>query len=576
MLSRQRPWLAARLAMSPSATVRRVVFALSLATAAVILSARGFYEPDLWWHLAQGRENAAGHLVRSNTFSVLFPDYRQHYTSWLFDTVAFVAWTLGGPAGIQLVQALLVALALGVTYRACRLRGPASASAAILVLGFFVLEPRAIPRPHLVSFAGLAACTFAIESARVRRSILPLAWTIPLVAVWSNFHVEVVFGVLAVGLAALGEWIRPASWPPYHARHATLVAIGCIAATLVTPYGWGLVLYLYENTAVPAMLTISELQPAYLPNYRAFWIYIALAAALLAVPPRRIDLRDVLTLVVFAALGARHLRLTPLVFFATAPALTARLAELSQRGWDRRAVLITAAVLGLVSSRVPPHALITNLRVGAAAVRPQAYFSDGAVSFVRRESLHGPLFNSNNLGGDLAWSLYPDARIFQDSRLQAYPPGFFLAIVKASRDQADWDVLTSAVDWAVVSLARPGELSGVGRFPRSAWATVYWDEAAQVIVRREGQYAPVAARNEYAVVLPGVDPFGVVARLRTENPERIRAEARRNRVENPRGYLAPAILCLSGEDEACADLDRLALDAPALREAIDRVRRVRR
>jgi hypothetical protein len=155
MLSRQRPWLAARLAMSPSATVRRVVFALSLATAAVILSARGFYEPDLWWHLAQGRENAAGHLVRSNTFSVLFPDYRQHYTSWLFDTVAFVAWTLGGPAGIQLVQALLVALALGVTYRACRLRGPASASAAILVLGFFVLEPRAIPRPHLVSFAGL-------------------------------------------------------------------------------------------------------------------------------------------------------------------------------------------------------------------------------------------------------------------------------------------------------------------------------------------------------------------------------------------------------------------------------------
>jgi hypothetical protein len=36
---------------------------------AVVLAFRPIYEPDLWWHLAQGRENAQGRFVRTNVFS---------------------------------------------------------------------------------------------------------------------------------------------------------------------------------------------------------------------------------------------------------------------------------------------------------------------------------------------------------------------------------------------------------------------------------------------------------------------------------------------------------------------------
>jgi hypothetical protein len=386
---------------------------------------------------------------------------------------------------------------------------------------------------------------------------------------------EVLFGVAVVAIAAIAEWIRPARWSRADSRRALLIACACAAATLVTPYGWGLVDYIRENTTVPAMLNIAELLPPFLPEYRAFWIYVAVAATLVFLPPRRIDLRDAATLLLFAALGARYLRLTPLVFFATAPAVTARLADLLQRGLDRRALLLTAAAVALASSRVPLTLLVTGLRVGDDAVRPPAFFSAGAVALAREEGLRGAMFNSFNLGGDLAWSLYPDARVFQDSRLQAHPPGFFLTLLRASRNQADWDLLMAAVDWAVLSLARPGELSGVGRFPRSEWATVYWDEAVQVLVRRHGEFATTAERHEYTILLPGVDPFSIVARARTAGSEGVLGEARRNRRENPRGYLGPAVLCLAGEPDACRDLDRLAEAMPAHREAIDRVRRVR-
>jgi hypothetical protein len=558
--------------MPASAATRRVILAIALGVAALLVSARGAYEPDLWWHLAQGRENAHGRLVRTNTFGVLDADYPQPYTSWLFDTLAFAAWSAGGGAGVQLLQALVVALALGLTFKACRLRGPVVASTAVLLLGFFVLEPRAMPRPHLASFAGLAAFTWMLERSRAAGSLHPLRWAVPAAALWSNVHVEVVFGVAVVALAALAEWIRPRSWSRADARRGMLVALACGVATLATPYGWGIVSYVLQNRDVPAMLTIAELQPPYLPNYRAFWVYVSAAAALLLLPPRRIDLKDVLTLVVFAALGARYLRLTPLVFLATAPAVTARIADLLQRGLDRRALAISAAALALAVSRVPVPVLLTGVQFGDEALRPQAFFSDRAIAFARQEGLRGPMFNSINLGGDMAWQFYPEARVFQDSRLQAHPPGFFLALLRASRAQADWELLMAGVDWAVLSLARPGELSGIGRFPRVDWATVFWDEAVQVVVRREGPFASVAARHEYTVLLPGVDPFAIVARG-TTGP--VRDEARRNRRENTRGYLAPSVLCLSGDAEACGDLDRLADAAPGLREAIDRVRRVR-
>ena len=107
--------------------------------------------------------------------------------------------------------------------------------------------------------------------------------------------------------------------------------------------------------------------------------------------------------------------------------------------------------------------------------------------------MNGPVFNSHNLGGWLAWTMYPDVRVFQDSRLQAYPPEHFRAILEASRSQPAWDDLISGVDWAVLSLPRPNALSGIGRFPQSEWATVYADEAVEILVRRKGRYAAVAA-----------------------------------------------------------------------------------
>lgn len=464
---------------------------LAIATASAVLSFRPIYEPDLWWHLAQGRENAAGRLVRENVFSFNYPDYRQRYTSWLFDTSAYLAWKAGGETAIQALQASLLALTLAALYLACRVRAPAWSAAAVLLIGFFVLEPRAIPRPHLASLAGMAVTTWLVERAAARRSAAPLWWGVPLVALWSNFHVECVFGVALVAIFASAELVRPSSTHGLTRRDALRacgIAVLCAVATLANPYGWGLAAYLLENWSVPRILSIAELQPPPLPAYRAFYAYLAGCAALFIWHWRSARLWEIAAAALFAALGARFLRLTPLLLLVTAPAVAARLAAAAPRRVPPGVLLFASACLALMLSRVPVRLLVTELSAGARAVAPDLFFSEPGMTFAAKAGLEGPVFNSHNLGGYIAWMLHPRARIFQDSRLQAYPPEHFLSILVASRSQADWDVLVADVDWAVLSLPRPNQLSGVGRFPPAQWAVVYRDRAIEIVVRRAGKY----------------------------------------------------------------------------------------
>ena len=87
--------------------------------------------------------------------------------------------------------------------------------------------------------------------------------------------------------------------------------------------------------------------------------------------------------------------------------------------------------------------------------------------------MSGPAFTSINLGGYVAWNLYPSAQVFIDSRLQAYPPEHFLAISRAAGNPEAWDALTQGVDWAVVSVPRVNPFSGTARFDDRLWATAF-------------------------------------------------------------------------------------------------------
>jgi hypothetical protein len=147
--------------------------------------------------------------------------------------------------------------------------------------------------------------------------------------------------------------------------------------------------------------------------------------------------------------------------------------------------------------------------------------------------------------------------------------------MRAWRSQPDWNALVAGVDWAVISLPRPNQLSGAGMFPMAEWATVYWDEAVDVLVRRAGRFGPLVERYEYTLLRPESDAFVLAERLDGPDGARLRAEARRNMTDNPGGFTAAAVLCLGREADGCDRVERFA-ERPLLRDAVRRIRELRR
>jgi hypothetical protein len=353
----------------------------------------------------------------------------------------------------------------------------------VCVFGWLIIEPRALPRPHVLSFLGLAACIYMVERARSVGHSRPLRWAPVLIAAWANVHVECVFGVAAIGLAGAGEILHPRSLPRGEAIKVVGIAAVSLLATVVNPYGFGLLRYLYENALVPQFVNIAELLPPYLPLYRGFFVWSIGLALALVLQWRRVSVADLLILAPFAYLAFSHLRMTPLFFLVSAPSVARGIDDLQRFGIDRRAVATTAAAATIFLARVPITAMVGEVGTGRPALMPPEFFSEPAMQFARDHQLSGPVFTSMNLGGFVAWELYPSAQVFVDSRLQAYPPEHFRAIIEASKDQQLWDAITAGVDWAVVSRPRVNQLSGVGHFNPPEWRSVYRDPAVEIFVR---------------------------------------------------------------------------------------------
>jgi len=364
---------------------------------------------------------------------------------------------------------------------------------AVEALGFFVIEFRVTPRPHLASMALMAVCTLLIEKARELRSTIPLAWAILLIGLWSNVHAECFFGAALVGMFAAGEFLLPKALSRRQTWIALALAAACTAANMANPYGFGLFRYLWENAHASEVVQIAEFRPAYLPVYAPYFAYVLCGAALLLWKLRKLALWELLVFAAFTTLGLLHVRFVALSFCATAPIVAARVADV----FPKTQVPILAGLALFAGILLSPRTVadrFEQLGVGDSFLAPHDVLSPGAISFVRSVGLKGTAFNSNNLGGYLIWNLYPQVQVFQDSRFQAYPPELFANIHEAFESQKQWDNLLAGVDWAVLSLARRGPLSGVGRFPQDQWAPVYRDEAISIVVRRSGRFGALVAR----------------------------------------------------------------------------------
>ncbi len=531
--------------------------------AGAILGAFQIANTSIGWHLASGRFIIEHHaFLRADpfTFTAAGTPWINH--EWLFQVVAAAADFLGGAPFLVLLRVTIVAALAGLLLL-FGVRGGLSPTAALVlsVLCVAGARPRFFLRPELATLVVVPAVVWLYLSRVRRTSWWWLGAIAALVALGVNAHggalvvpflLGGLLGAHVLQMALTSRW----SWRELASGGAAVAASGL--AVLANPYGW----HLY---AVPFRLAHLVGQP-YIPNpewvapsltaWPSLYVAILTAALIMAVKERRAE--PWALLVMASALALRHVRNLGLFFVllpeAVAPAL-ARWPALTEAEGMTSSVVRRQRTLAVVFALVLAVglALAPWPRFGFAFA--DDYYPGAACSFLEREGLpKGKLYNDVRFGGYLIYRYYPPRTVFLDDRNEIHERLLRrLWEIFAGSDVTAWDDLLASygIDTALVryhptTRVRTPDGEDLGErgfsalwFPPRAWALVYWDDVAMVLVRRDAAPPGLLERCEYQVLRP--DDFAhLEAQLAADAGQRAAAAAEIGRAlhEAPRSQRA--------------------------------------
>jgi hypothetical protein len=316
---------------------------------------------------------------------------------------------------------------------------------------------------------------------------------------WVNLHAGWVLGLVLLGLFAVEPaWKR--NYPALYWLGAVFAA--CLAATLLTPYGYRLHVHVYQYLSDRFLMSsIDEFQspdfhqPVYL--YFAAFVPLSLAAVLVArervtltysllwpfslhaglYAARNIPIAAIVMSMILGPLLAPALMRFPLLHVVDEISNSMRALDRGLRG-HALAFAFTAAC-GLV---VLHGGRLFSCPLMNAHFNQKTYPVDAA-GFIAQSGIHNHLFTTDSWGAYLIYRLYPATKVYFDDRHDFYGAAFvkeYGAAVSGARlwrqpldrYQVQWVLMP--VDAALSSLLRND----------SNWRSVYDDGVAVLFARK--------------------------------------------------------------------------------------------
>ena len=538
--------------------------------AAFVLALTRIDDPDAFTHLALGK-NVVEHrgFPAHEPFSFASPDQPYYNSEWLFDVVFYLAFLAGGTAGVVVLKATIVALAVFILWLDSRAWGePAShrppgllIRAAVLTAVVVMISHRFVERPDIALMVFLAFTIYALDA--YLDAGRPWIFLLPLVqVVWANTHPSVIVGlvpfvaVLGGGVALrVGTWLVARWWRPEAAKipgwrqlgAVTAVLLGVLLASLINPY-W------LDPLTLPFRLAdqpwfrqeILELQPPQPWAWPGPYVMTALALLTLLSLLARLPLIPALLALPFVRLGLSAVRFVFLLELVTAPILARNLVVLTAAARGRVArglvlggaiVAVAVAVVTVVASGAGVGPLADTRKAAGFGVN-ERWVPERALAYLDASGVDGRLYNAFHFGGYITWRDFPRRIPIVDGRGHVSPSEleeihFARAYPRhLTRLQERFGFEAAVMDYPTYSGDPVEEVLGPdtdGALASPDWALVYWDDVALVYLRRAGPHAAVVARDEYSVVKPANGAAGLARAL--ADPARAataRAELERN------------------------------------------------
>jgi hypothetical protein len=376
-------------------------------------------DPDLFWHLAQGRQTVTDGLARVDMFSWSVNGLPVLTDQWLGQVIWYEAYAAFGWTGIILLRALLVAAIVTLIVAAALAAQRRPIVAAIAALPAIALTRYAwTERPQLMGLCCFAALILLLCASAERPRLLIAVP--PLIVLWANLHASFALGLAVSTIVGAELWLRR---PDARRLVGGVVAVS-VLATLLTPSGVSIWTSAGGHFLAPPRVVLEEGVPDVTQPYGFVFAFVVLAVLVTAQLAPPAALRDVALLIPVLFVSMTAARHTPFFAVASVPYLAANApAAISAIGARLRIV----PRLPLFADRVPaPRIDLLTGAIALAAVIAASAAARGEPNLaaypagVLSSLPPGPgVVNDYDWGGFLIWYA-PATPVFIDGRLFPY------------------------------------------------------------------------------------------------------------------------------------------------------------
>jgi hypothetical protein len=475
------------------------------------------YDADAGWHIRTGEWILAnGRVPAHDLFSFSKAGKDWYAWEWLTDVIWAWLTSYGGLTALVIFAALLLSLTYALVFRLARRHANPVVALAVTMAGAAASAMHWFARPHLITLLFTVLFYMALERVREGRSRIrgiPYLALLPVATVlWTNLHGAFFVGAILIGAYFGGEVLRMvfAVLPEDRAtarraaRNYGLSMVGCLAASLVNPYGYRLHQHIVRYLQDPYQM--DHIIEFFSPNFHhpmAIFFEVLLLASVGAVVRSlsKGEFIQPLLIGAWAHAALLSVRNIPIFCIVAAPAVAAAVSDLLGRipnwntvAWLRQGAARLNGVLRETAEtdsigRWHPVSALAALAMAALMFAPNPpakfhaefdpkMFPAGAVEKLRATP-SARIFSYDQWGDYLIYRLFPQTRVFVDGRSDFYGGEFGKKVLDAQHVRSGWEKTLN--DYAIDTVLLPSSVPLTGALKESSrWRLVYDDGVALI------------------------------------------------------------------------------------------------
>ncbi len=467
---------------------------------------------DLALHLNLGHYILdTGKIPLRDVFSHTMPGQPVTQHEWLTTVIFAFINKIFDLDGIIFLCALIIGVTIFLIYR--RLRNSRTTLLPVLIVALLVLANSMshwLARPHIITFLLLTIWMMVLDQLYKGKS--HRWWLLPLLMLfWVNLHGGFIVGFITWFIYGIGiAWdlvyhkLQEGEKLPSHFwKYFALGGVTSFLTSLINPSGFGLwkTVVGHVGNKFLANVTHEFLSPDFHDvTYWPFLIFIALLIFVLGFSRRKPDTPLLFNTIAWLMMGLYSRRNIPLFVIIAAPLLARgmdnllansnaklltalnnldlRMKTLDQhlKGYFWPALSIGVAIIGLILG------FRFDLEGQGYAFDPEV-FPIEAVEWLEEHPQDGEMFNYFTWGGYLEYRLWPEYRVFIDSKSDFFGEDFVRQYGKVILQQEGWENVLDQYDvnWAIL----PANEAAVRAIQSEVeWETIYQDGTAIILRKR--------------------------------------------------------------------------------------------